>query len=68
MDRDRGRGRREKDYQAPERELKRFMRRARRLVGKRVVMEDDVIVTAYRADASKRNRLLRRTELRNMAA
>jgi len=51
---------REKDFQAYERELKHDRDRARRLVGKRLVVDrDQVVVTAYDADRGKQRRLLR---------
>ena len=51
---------REKDFQAFERELKQDLERARRLVGKRLVVErDEIVVTAYHAERCKRRRLLR---------
>ena len=50
---------REKDYQAYEREVKRELAHAKRLVGKRVVMAGNQIVTAYHASRVKEQRLLR---------
>jgi ribosomal 50S subunit-associated protein YjgA (DUF615 family) len=51
----------EQDYQAFEREQKQYCQHARRLVGKRLVVEgDQVVVTAYHADRGKLRRLLRR--------
>jgi hypothetical protein len=50
---------REKDFLALEQELKRLRDRARRLVGKRVVVEGDYVVTAYHARPGKERRLLR---------
>jgi hypothetical protein len=50
---------REKDYQALERELKQLRDHARRLVGKRLVVEGDRLVTAYHAVRTKERRLLR---------
>jgi len=55
---------REKDFQALEQELKRLRDRARRLVGKRVVLDGDYVVTAYHACRSKERRLLRGLEHR----
>lgn len=56
---------REKDFQALERELKQLRDHARRLVGKRLVVEGDNIVTAYHAVRSKERRLLRGAEVRS---
>jgi Domain of unknown function (DUF4258) len=51
---------REKDFQAFERELKQDREHARRLVGKRLVVQrDQVVVTTYHADRGKQRRLLR---------
>lgn len=50
---------REKDYQMFERALKHALHRARRLVGKRWVISDGYVVTAYHANKRKTNRLLR---------
>ncbi len=50
---------REKDVQALERELKHLQVRARRLVGKRLVVDGDVVITAYHATRAKERRLLR---------
>ena len=50
---------RESDFQAFDRELKRLRDEARRLVGKRVVIEGDVVITIYHARRSKERRLLR---------
>lgn len=51
---------REKDYQALDRELKQLRDHARRLVGKRLVVKGDRLVTAYHAAWTKERRLLRR--------
>ena len=48
-----------RDFQALDRELKQLRDHARRLVGKRVVTEGDLIVTAYHAGRSKRRHLIR---------
>jgi len=56
---------REKDVQALERELKHLRDQARRLVGKRVVIDGDVVVTAYHASHVKERRLLRGAEARS---
>ena len=50
---------RERDYQTFERELKHVLHRARRLVGKRVVVADGRVVTAYHASRKTADRLLR---------
>jgi hypothetical protein len=55
---------REKDYQALDRELKQLRDHARRLVGKRLVIEGDRLVTAYHAARTKERRLLRGAEER----
>jgi hypothetical protein len=55
---------REKDFQALDRELKRLREQARRLVGKRVVVVGDHVVTAYHAGRTKQRRLLRGAERR----
>ena len=51
---------REKDYQQVERMLKAFLSRFRRVVGKRLVVADGSIVTAYHATRRQQRRLLRR--------
>jgi hypothetical protein len=56
---------RERDFQALDRELKQWRQRARRLVGKRLVVEGGRVVTAYQADHSKERRLLRTAEDRS---
>ncbi len=51
---------REQDYRAFEREQKQILERARRLVGKRLVMErGQTVVSAYHANPGKQRRLLR---------
>jgi hypothetical protein len=50
---------REKDFQAYERNLKRQLDEARKLVGKRIVIAGDCVVTAYHATEGKQRRLLR---------
>jgi len=55
---------REKYYQVLDRELKQLRDHARRLVGKRLVMEGDRLVTAYHAVRTKERRLLRGAEER----
>lgn len=51
---------REKDYQQVERTLKELLSRFRLLVGKRLVVADGTIVTAYHATQRQQRRLLRR--------
>lgn len=53
---------RTKDYQEIERALKQLLQRFRRLIGKRVVVADGRIVTAYHATKSNERRLLRRVQ------
>jgi hypothetical protein len=53
---------REKDFQILDRELKQLRDRARRLVGKRVVIDGDRIVFAYYANHRKARWLLRGAE------
>lgn len=55
---------REKDFQLLERELKHLRDQARRLVGKRLVVDGSVVVTAYHANRGKERRLLRGAEAR----
>lgn len=50
---------REKDFQSFDRDLKRLRDHARRLVGKRLVVDGNRLVTAYHAVPSKKRRLLR---------
>ncbi len=53
---------REKDFQALDRELKRLRDHVRRLVGKRLVIADGRVVTAYHATHRTERRLLRGAE------
>ncbi len=53
---------REKDFQALDHELRQLRDQARRLVGKRLVLAGDRLVTAYHADRSKQRLLLRGAE------
>lgn len=53
---------REKDFQALDRELKQLRDQVRKLVGKRLVLEGDRVITAYHAARSKQRVLLRDTE------
>ena len=57
---------RERDFQALDCELKKLRQQARRLVGKRVVRDGDVIVTAYYAGHRKQRRLLRAANARSI--
>lgn len=56
---------REKDFQALDRELKQLRDQARKLVGKRVVLEGDRLITAYHAARRKQRQLLRDTHTRS---
>lgn len=51
---------REKDFAALDRVLKQLRQRARRLVGKRLVVEGDRVLTAYHATHQKERCLLKR--------
>ena len=51
---------RQKDCEAFEASLKALIARIRRLKGRRVVVSDGCVVTAYRASRSEEQRLLRR--------
>lgn len=51
-----------KDYDQFEHDLKRLRDRVRRLVGKRVVVRDSAIITAYQSDPRDERRLLRYAE------
>jgi hypothetical protein len=59
---------REKDFQVLDRGLKQLRDRARRLVGKRLVVEGDQLVTAYHTNHRKERRLLRGAEDRSFMA
>ena len=52
----------QRDYQAFERVLKRLIQRARRLVGKRVVIAEGQLITGYHAIPGKMRRLLNNIE------
>lgn len=56
---------REKDFQALDRALRQLRDQAGRLVGKRLVLEGDRLVTAYHAVRSKRRLLLQGTQTRS---
>jgi len=55
---------RDKDCQAVERELKHLIDRVRRLRGKRVVVSDNHVISAYHTRRNKERRLLRAAEQR----
>jgi hypothetical protein len=52
---------REKDFQMLDRKLKQLRDQARKLVGKRLVLEGDRVITAYHAARSKQRVLVRDT-------
>lgn len=56
---------REKDFQALDRQLRQLRDHARRLVGKRLVIDGDTLVTAYHAVRTKERRLLRGSQVRS---
>ena len=57
---------REKDFQGLDRDLKQLRDHARRLVGKRLVVERGRVITAHHANRSKKRRLLRAAEHRSL--
>jgi hypothetical protein len=57
---------REKDFLALDRALKQLRDQVRRLVGKRLVLEGDRVVTAYHAARSKERRLLRGVKTKSL--
>lgn len=57
-----------RDCQAAEHELKRLQERIRRLGGKRLVVADGHIVTAYHADKASERRLIRQSGDRELVA
>src|SRR5690348_13706053 len=57
---------RENDYKEAERGLKRLLQGFRRLVGKRLVVKDGLIVTAYHPSRPRERRLLRNARDRNL--
>jgi hypothetical protein len=57
---------REKDFQVLERELKLLRDQAKRLVGKRLVVQAGRVVTAYHAARDKERRLLRNARDRSL--
>lgn len=54
------------DYKALESEVKRFLQRAKRLVGKRFVIEGDTVITAYHCNKGKTKALLQQSRSRSM--
>src|SRR5487761_1547695 len=58
---------RRKDVQSFERQLRRLSEQARRLQGKRIVLANDAVVSAYHARQGKERRLLRRSAHRSAA-
>jgi hypothetical protein len=58
---------RERDYRAYEHAIKQQLERARRLVGKRFVVQEGRIVTAYRATRGRERHVLRNAEQRALA-
>lgn len=56
---------REKDFQALDRELKQLREHARRLIGKRLVVEGDRLITGYHAARNKQYQLLRGSQARS---
>ena len=57
---------RRRDYQDFERVLKRLIQRARRLVGKRLVIAEGQLITGYHAMPGNMRRLLNRIEEGNL--
>jgi hypothetical protein len=57
---------RERDYREAEQSLKQLLQNFRRLVGKRLVVKNGQIVTAYRASKQKERYLLRAGRDRNL--
>jgi hypothetical protein len=55
-----------RDYLAAEHELKRLQERIRRLVGKRLVVADGRVITAYRASKATERRLVRQSGDRDL--
>jgi hypothetical protein len=50
---------RAKDYQAVENDLKKLLQRLRRIVGKRIIVANGQVLTAYHASKKYHTRLLR---------
>jgi hypothetical protein len=57
---------REKDYQAVERRIKHLLVRVRRLRGKRLVVANGRIITAFHVTRRQQRRLLRNTAARDL--
>jgi hypothetical protein len=57
---------RAKDYQAIENAFKQLLQRCRRLIDKRLVVSNGVIVTAYHATKTHQRRLLRHAHESNL--
>jgi hypothetical protein len=57
---------REKDYQAAERAIKKVLERLSRLRGKRLVVSDGRVVTAFHASTRQQRRLLRTAQEREL--
>ncbi len=57
---------RDKDFEALKRELAGLLNRARRIVGKRLVVSEGRVITAYHARQNKTRGLLRRAEERSL--
>jgi hypothetical protein len=58
---------RDKDFEALKRELSDLLDRASRIVGKRLVVSEGRVVTAYHARRKKARSLLRRAEEKSLA-
>lgn len=57
---------REKDYRLAESELKRLLQRIQRLIGKRLVVKNGQLVTAYHSSRIRQRRLLRSARAGNL--
>lgn len=57
---------RSKDYQEVERMLKKLLQRLRRVVGKRLIVAEDRIVTAYHASSACQRQLLQNAHERDI--
>ena len=55
-----------RDYKALESEVKRILQRAKRLVGKRFVIEGETVITAYHCNKGKTKTLLQHSRSRSM--
>lgn len=56
----------EKDYQEVEHAVKRWLQRCKRIVGKRLVVKNNRIVTAYHPSRKYKSRLLREMRKANL--